>query len=170
MEISEFSGFTFRHFPAVAEHDRIELVQAAFHHLHADPNVTFAKQCTVKVHREYAIAWSHRNVEIHEQTSLLIDNCVMIHWLTQKKLSYLFLCVDCRRNSLNCHHSSRLNVPHFFNDTVSTTTQIRDLLEIIRLHFEGLVIYRDCRASVEISWWRQRLKRRKRSVSNGNFR
>lgn len=61
---------TFRHFTVVAEHDRIELVHTALHHLHANPDVAFAEKCAIKVNRERAVARTHRNIEIHQESFL----------------------------------------------------------------------------------------------------
>lgn len=64
------SALTFRHISTVAEHDRVELVEAALHHLHADPDVALAEKRPVEVHGERAVAGSHADVEIHEQSGL----------------------------------------------------------------------------------------------------
>jgi hypothetical protein len=67
---------TFGHFPAIAEHDGIEFVQTTLHHLHADPDVAFAEKRAIKVHGVGAVAGSHRDIEIHQQTCLAWENSI----------------------------------------------------------------------------------------------
>lgn len=70
MRGGEVKLFTFRYLPSIIVDERIELIQAAIHHFHANHHISLAKQSSIEVNRVRTIAGSHRNVEIHEQTFL----------------------------------------------------------------------------------------------------
>lgn len=86
------------------------------------------------------------------------------------KCSHLFLAVDGRGDPLDRHHCVSSDMPHLFDDTVSASSQIGNLFQVIGLHLESPIIDCDGCASVEVSRRSKRLNWRLRWLQNRKFK
>lgn len=129
-----FAQHRLLHGQLVFEDLRIEFVQAGVHHLHAYPDVALAIHGSIEMDRIGAIAGSHRNIQIHDQT-------------------LLFTKVHCHWDALDGQHCARLPVSHLLHDAVGTAAQIANLLQAVRIDVKCLFANLYGCPGVQITRW-----------------